>query len=64
MKKRVLALLMCVTVVAGIFTGCSFEKTCKYDGCEETELYQEDYCKYHYAIVVGDNILKDWVNGN
>ena len=45
--------------------GCKSEPeipTCKSEGCEEIELYQEGYCKYHYYLSVGDTILKELVN--
>lgn len=63
MKKRILTLLI-VTVLAGLsMTACSFEKTCKESGCDETELYKDGYCKYHYYINAGEDIIKDVING-
>lgn len=63
MKKRILTLLI-VTALAGLsMTACSLEKTCKEPGCDETELYKDGYCKYHYYINTGEDIIKDVING-
>ena len=62
MRKKLLALLL-ITALAGLsMIGCSFEKTCKESGCEETELYKDDYCKYHYFKNSGEDIIKDVIN--
>ena len=60
MKKRVLTLLL---IVICMLSGCGvFEKTCKADGCEETTIYEDGYCKTHYYVNVGDTLLKEIFN--
>ena len=60
MKKLILVVLM--TAVC-LLPGCDMlEKTCRAEGCEETNLYDEGYCKKHYYINVGDNLLKEVFN--
>ncbi len=51
--------------------GCTFKQTCKEPGCDETNIYQDGYCKYHYGtnqvdelIDDGEEFLKDLINGN
>lgn len=63
MKKKFLALLL-MTVMALQLGACSFnfEPTCKESGCEETDIYEEGYCKYHYLMKAGENVLKDFIN--
>lgn len=63
MRKSIL-LILCILMLVGL-CGCKSEPeipTCKSEGCEELELYQEGYCKYHYYLSVGDTILKELVN--
>lgn len=62
MRKRLLKLLLVTALVGISMTACSFEKTCKESGCDETELYKDDYCKYHYHINAGEDLIKDIVN--
>lgn len=64
MKKNLVTIILAVAMMFSL-CACSIElpePTCKYDSCEETELYEEGYCKYHYYISVGDTILKDLFN--
>jgi len=58
-RKKFLLLLL--TVILAL-TACGSPPTCKYDNCEETELYKDGYCKYHYYISAGESIVKDIVN--
>lgn len=59
MKRKMLMVLLVVLVC----TGCGMlEPTCKAEGCEETDIYDEGYCKVHYYENVGDNLLKDIFN--
>ena len=64
MKKKLTTLLVIGALVISSLTACSLDKTCKYDGCDETEIYKDGYCKYHYAITFGDNALKEFVNNH
>ena len=52
---RILALGMVLQL-----TACSFN-TCKESGCDD-EIYEDGYCKYHYYIHAGEDILKDIIN--
>lgn len=61
-KKWVLALMLVGTIAMSCLTACSFEKTCKEAGCNETSIYKDGYCKYHYYINTGEDILKNAVN--
>lgn len=58
MKRKVIA---CLLLGAMIFqlTGCSFGTKCKEDGCDNTEIYDDGYCKKHYYENVGDNLKED-----
>ena len=62
MKKKLLTVLLVSALVCISMTACSFERTCKESGCDETELYKDDYCKYHYYINAGEDAIKDIVN--
>ena len=35
---------------------------CKYPDCEETELYKDGYCKFHYYKSFGETIIQNIVN--
>lgn len=59
MIKRVLILMM-VLFLSAQLTACS--RTCKADGCNEKEIYEDGYCRLHYYENVGNNILKDLFN--
>ena len=59
MKKRIVGVLIALVVVLQL-TACS-SNTCKVNDCDD-EIYEDGYCKYHYYINVGDNILKDFIN--
>ena len=62
MKKKILTILLIgLTAINGL-TACSLQKTCKEDGCEETEIYKDGYCKFHYFTNTGENIIKDVIN--
>lgn len=62
MKKKMwvlglLMLILCETVA------CSMpQKTCKQSGCDETDIYKDGCCKYHYYLHSGEDIIKDIVN--
>ena len=47
MKKKIFAFLM-LGVMAFQLTACSLSPECKEDGCHETEIYDDGYCKKHY----------------
>lgn len=59
MKKRVFTALLALGMVLQL-TACSFN-TCKESGCDD-EIYEDGYCKYHYYIHAGEDILKDIIN--
>lgn len=61
MKKKIMALVT-VTIMALQLVACSLEPTCKASGCDETNLYQDGYCKYHYYMNAGESMIKDIVN--
>lgn len=50
-----------VMTVCGL-TACSFEQTCKASDCDETDIYMDGYCKYHYYLTTGEDALKDFIN--
>lgn len=60
MKKRIITLLL-IGLMGVQLTACS-EPTCKADDCEETEIYEDGYCRYHYYLKSGEDILKGIVN--
>lgn len=62
MQKKVVTVLAITVFVLMTLIGCG-TPTCRYKDCEETEIYEDGYCKYHYYIVSGDEMLKDIVNG-
>ncbi len=71
MKKRIKVYLAVMFFVVLSMSGCIFEKTCKEPDCSETKIYKDGYCKYHYAkhfandiIDEGEDVLKNWVNGD
>ena len=33
---------------------------CKAEGCDETDLYDDGYCKYHYYKNFGQNAIDEW----
>jgi len=62
MKKNILTLLIMLAAVVQL-TACETpEPTCKEPDCEELEIYQDGYCKYHYYLNVGETALKDLIN--
>lgn len=60
MKRKISLLVM--LVMALYLSACSLEPTCKVSSCEETNIYEDGYCKYHYYENVGDTMLKDLFN--
>lgn len=61
MKSKITSILL-LTAVAVQLTACSLEPTCKEPGCEETNIYEDGYCKVHYYENVGENVIKDIFN--
>lgn len=61
MKKKVLTVLL-VGIMAMQLVACSLEPTCKASDCEETEIYQDGYCKYHHWMNQGEQAIKDFIN--
>lgn len=66
MKKKSITIILAVVMTLSL-CACDMEiempePTCKYEDCEETDLYDEGYCKYHFYLSVGDNLLKDLIN--
>ena len=62
--KRKFTILLFALAMAMSMTACSFNMTCKVSGCNETELYEDGYCKYHYYRDAGEGLLKDIINWN
>ncbi|MCQ2535531.1 MAG: hypothetical protein MJ110_01020 [Lachnospiraceae bacterium] len=64
MKMRAIVLGMILLMTSSFFVGCgiNFDQTCKMSDCEETNIYEDGYCKYHYYQNVGDTIVKDFFN--
>lgn len=61
MKKRLLVVGCMLLLSQSI--GCTlFQTTCKESGCDETDIYKDGYCKYHYYINEGEDIIKEFVN--
>lgn len=60
-KKKVKVFIV-LTLAALQLVACSLEPTCKAEDCEETEIYEDGYCRYHYYENVGGNIMKDILN--
>ena len=60
MKKRALSLFVALIAVLQLMA-CSLINTCRESGCDD-EIYEEGYCKYHYYINAGSDILKDIIN--
>ncbi|WP_294102691.1 hypothetical protein [uncultured Ruminococcus sp.] len=58
MKKKIFAFLM-LGVTAFQLTACSLSPECKEDGCHETEIYDDGYCKKHYFQNVEENLKQD-----
>lgn len=61
MKKKFLAALF-VVIMALQLMACSLRPTCKESGCDETEIYKDGYCNYHYFVHASEDVLKDIVN--
>ncbi len=83
-KRTILAAALCAVMAVsmvgctgsgnGTFGGVSIggdgiKQTCKYSGCDETDLYADGYCRYHYEKTHAENMVKDaedklknWVN--
>ena len=61
MKKRIIALLF-LAVMGLQLAACSLEPTCKASGCDETDIYKDGYCKYHYYKNAGEDFLKGLFN--
>lgn len=62
--KRKLTILLFVLTMAMSMTACSFNMSCKAPGCDETELYEDGFCKYHYYMNAGEGVIKDIINWN
>ena len=59
MKKRVLGVFVALITVLQLMA-CS-PNACKESGCDD-EVYEDGYCKYHYYLKAGSDIIKDIVN--
>lgn len=58
MKRKLIACLL-LEVMALQLTACSFKPKCRGEDCDETEIYEDGYCKKHYYENVGDNLKED-----
>lgn len=63
MKKKIITLLLVASSMI-MLTACqiSLQPTCKASDCEETSIYKDGYCKYHYYLKNGEDIIKDIFN--
>lgn len=67
MKRKILWMALGIALVTQL-TACDggvaglFTKTCKAPGCDETEIYEDGYCKYHYYQNAVDSAVKDFIN--
>ncbi len=58
--KKLLALVLALVLICSALLFASCEKTCKYEDCSNEPAEScEGYCKTHYAIVKGGEILGD-----
>ena len=58
--KKLLALVLALILALSMFVLASCEKTCKYEDCEKEPAEDcEGYCKAHYAIVKGSELIGD-----
>ncbi len=55
----VVAIFVGVMIVISTYGGSLFSKTCREEGCEETDIYEDGYCKYHYYKSIGQNVLEN-----
>lgn len=64
MKKKYFLVVLALILSLSQLTGCEqlFKKHCKEPGCKETEIYKDGYCKYHYYLNAGEEVIKDIVN--
>lgn len=60
MKKRGICVLCAVLLLVLQLAACGLIN-CKESGCDE-EIYEDGYCKYHYYLEAGSDILKDIIN--
>lgn len=60
LKKRIMAVFFLMMLLQ--LSACSLQITCKADGCSETEIYEDGYCRYHYYLRAGENLLKEIIN--
>ena len=60
MRRKVLCVFVALLTVLQL-TACSLTNTCKESGCDD-EIYEDGYCKYHYYLNTGSDILKDIIN--
>ena len=61
LKKKIAAVFLLIIMTFQL-AACSLQMTCKVDGCDETDIYEDGYCKYHYYKRAGENLLKDIFN--
>lgn len=55
-KKRIL--LVIAAMLVSLFCGCG-KKTCKESGCDETELFKDGYCEWHYYENAAGDVLEE-----
>lgn len=62
MRKGLITLILVGVTALCSLTACSLQQTCKASGCDETNIYMDGYCKYHYYLTTGEDALKDLIN--
>lgn len=59
MKRKMFIMLVALTIILQM-TACGlFNRTCKASGCDETDIYSDGYCRFHYYENVGSNLIND-----
>ena len=57
MKKRILVGIILLLAAVGL-VGCG-PKTCKEKGCDDTEIYKDGYCEWHYYENAAGDVLEE-----
>lgn len=61
LKKRIMTVFFVMMMLLQL-SACSLQISCKADGCNETDIYEDGYCRYHYYLRAGENLLKEIIN--
>lgn len=61
MKKRIGIIFVSLAMVLSL-SACG-PQTCKEEGCDDTNIYQDGYCKYHYTLHNAKQTVDDAAKG-